>query len=226
LLRLVNAARLAPLEELIAGLSGSPAPRPTPPATNRAEAAPSNPPNVVSTGASTGAPTVAPQAMAARASASTSPEIPTRRSDVAPPPKPAAQSPEALVGLDAPQVAAIKSQVASQKKFLAELIENVRRWELDGGELRLYFSTEQRALAELLQGRDAMEKLRSIASHVLGQPLRVYVKLDGLPAAREAVRKQPNPRELQAKFETDPIVRGMIERFGGRISEVRPRDEE
>jgi DNA polymerase III subunit gamma/tau len=222
LLRLVNAARLAPLEELIAGLSGSAAPKPRPPAAASAEPAPLRP----VTGAATGAPNGAPQAMAARAAASAPAESSARRSDVAPSPKPIAQSPEALVGLDAAQVAAIKSQVASQQKFVAELAEHAHRWELDGGELRLYFPTEHRALAELLQGRDAMEKLRSIASRVLGQPLRVYVKLEGLPAAREAVRAQPNPNELRAKFETDPIVRGMIERFGGRISEVRPRDEE
>jgi hypothetical protein len=33
-------------------------------------------------------------------------------------------------------------------------------------------------------------------------------------------------RELRAKFEQDPIVRAMMERFGGRISDVKRRGEE
>jgi len=32
-------------------------------------------------------------------------------------------------------------------------------------------------------------------------------------------------RELRTRFEQDPIVRAMLERFGGRISEVKRRDE-
>jgi hypothetical protein len=31
---------------------------------------------------------------------------------------------------------------------------------------------------------------------------------------------------LQARFEQDPIVRAMLERFGGRISGVKRRSEE
>ena len=33
-------------------------------------------------------------------------------------------------------------------------------------------------------------------------------------------------RELRAKFEQDPIVRAMLERFGGQISDVKRRGEE
>ena len=41
-----------------------------------------------------------------------------------------------------------------------------------------------------------------------------------------AVPAEPNTRELRARFEQDPIVRAMLERFGGRISEVKARGEE
>jgi hypothetical protein len=40
------------------------------------------------------------------------------------------------------------------------------------------------------------------------------------------VRAAQSARELRARFEQDPIVRAMLERFGGRISEVKRRDEE
>ena len=87
-------------------------------------------------------------------------------------------SPKPFSGIDAAQVEAIKAAMLSQQKFLGELVEHASRWELDGGEIRLYFPTESRALAELLQAREPMEKLRTITSRVLGQPLRVCVKLE------------------------------------------------
>jgi hypothetical protein len=55
---------------------------------------------------------------------------------------------------------------------------------------------------------------------VLGQPLRVCVKLDS--ALPTGVRGA----DLKSRFEEDPIVRAMLERFGGRISDVKRRSEE
>jgi len=118
--------------------------------------------------------------------------------------------------------------VSSQAQFVGQLVESALRWEFAAGELTLYFSTEQRALADLLQTRDNVEKLRNIASRVLGQLLRVCVKLEASPAPNSSasnVRAGENSRELRARFEQDPIVRAMLDRFGGRISEVKRRDE-
>ncbi len=129
-------------------------------------------------------------------------------------------------GLDAAQVEAIKAAVISQQKFLGELVDHATRWELDGGEIRLYFPTESRALAELLQAREPMEKLRTITSRVLGQALRVCVKLEAGPVLSRTVRAEQGVRDLRARFEQDPIVRAMLERFGGRISDVKRRGEE
>ena len=249
LLRMVNAARLAPLEEVIAELSGNAAPRPRPASIASPEVAPANRSAAPAAPVATSQP--APQAMAARASASANPEPLVKNSISATAPAPASTSAsapagaaatapaaapaaaatiaESFTGIEASQVAAIKAQILSQQKFLAELVETAHRWELEGGEIRLYFSTEHRALADLLQSRDSMEKLRTVVSRVLGQPLRVCVKLEAGPAPKEAVRAEPNApnqHELRVRFEQDPIVRGMIERFGGRISEVRSRGEE
>jgi DNA polymerase-3 subunit gamma/tau len=231
LLRLVNAARLAPLEEVIAELSGNAAPRSKPPVVAGAQAAAGNPavaPSAAPVMAAAASVTVAPQAMAARAAASAAPEGPIRTALPATPPVAPAAPAETFTGLAAAQVAQIKSQILSEKKFRAELVEHANRWELDGGEIRLYFPTEHRALAELLQSRESLEKLRTIASRVLSQPLRVCVKLEAGPApvSSSAVRVEDGTRELRARFEQDPIVRGMLERFGGRISEVKARGEE
>ena len=65
-------------------------------------------------------------------------------------------------GLDAAQVDAIKAAMITQEKFLGELVEHASRWEMSGGEVRLFFPTESRALAEMLQARDPMERLRNI----------------------------------------------------------------
>jgi hypothetical protein len=65
-----------------------------------------------------------------------------------------------------------------------------------------------------------MERLRTVLNQVVGQPLRVCVKLESGSAAvgRSA--------ELRARFEQDPIVRAMLERFGGQISNFKRPGEE
>ena len=136
------------------------------------------------------------------------------------PPRVVANSLEATTsGLAAAQFEAIKSALQDQK-FLWAMVEHVSKWELEGGEMRLYFPSERRSLAEMLQSRDPMERLRTVMSAAIGQPLRVCVKLD---SGRSGMARGA---ELKARFEQDPIVRAMLERFGGRISEVKRRNED
>jgi DNA polymerase-3 subunit gamma/tau len=210
LLRLVNAARLAPLEEILAELKQEPG-----------VARPS------ATGATR---TAAAGAQTARMEASPASIAPTQERARAPvpaaPPSIVAKAAGALNGIEAAQVEAIKAAILAQQKFLGELVEHVSRWELDGGEVRLYFPTESRALAEMLQARDPMEKLRTITSQVVGQPVRVCVKLEAGPLMGSTARGTLGSPELRARFEQDPIVRAMLERFGGQISEVKRRSED
>jgi len=205
LLRLVNAARLAPLEEVLAELKREPGGA-RPPAAGATRAA-------------------AAGAHTARMEASPSGIPPTEeraRAPVpAPPPSIVAKAAGALNGIETAQVEAIKAAILAQQKFLGELVEHVSRWELDGGEVRLYFPTESRALAEMLQARDPMEKLRTITSQVVGQPVRVCVRLEAAPLMGSTARGTLGSPELRARFEQDPIVRAMLERFGGQISEVK-----
>jgi hypothetical protein len=137
------------------------------------------------------------------------------------PPRIVAQAADqSLNGLAAAQVDAIKAALQGQQKFLWSLVEHVCRWELDGNEMRLYFPSENRALAEMLQARDPMEKLRTVLTQVVGQPLRVCVKLE---TGRATMGRGA---ELRARFEEDPVVQAMLKRFGGRLSEVKRRSEE
>jgi len=68
--------------------------------------------------------------------------------------------------------------------------------------------------------------LRTIASRILGHTVRVCVKLEAVPVSDASGRTSLGTRELRAKFEQDPIVRAMLERFGGQISDVKRRSEE
>ena len=277
LLRMVNAARLAPLEEILAELEGGTPANSTPSRSSSPSAsAPALPPasenpfSKAPISASAAAPSFLPppvresapaafnsaplQGAAAAAAPARETSVPAaleeiaasstavrepvnalpptlQRVDAAPSAAaaPARETPTAAPtvtsgdGLEEAQVESIKNAIAAQEKFLGELVSNASRWEMSGGELRLFFPNESRVLAELLQARDTMERLRTIASRILGHTVRVCVKLEAVP---QGGTPASGTRELRAKFEQDPIVRAMMERFGGQISDVKRRGEE
>jgi DNA polymerase III subunit gamma/tau len=248
LLRLVNAARLAPLEQLLAELGnessaktgGGSAPR-------SATAAPAAPPlssRPATAGASavvrpnseysrTPAPPIEPEteqrafttagSFAGGASAAAAP----------------AKQPQAITASEAPskvevqatgltpeQVAEIKSAIQSQQKFIGELLEHACRWELDGSELRIYFPPQESAFAGLVEGRETLEKIRASSSKVLARTVRVCAKLESRAAQDANAARAASTQEMRAQFENDPMVKSMLQRFGGRISEVRRRTGE
>ncbi|MBZ5529318.1 MAG: hypothetical protein LAN71_15650 [Acidobacteriia bacterium] len=123
------------------------------------------------------------------------------------------------------KVEEIKALIQAEKKFLGELVEHVQRWELSGAELRLYFSAENGSFADLLEGRDAIEKVRGASSKALGRPVRVCVKLEA-GSNSEAPRGLAGTQELRAQVERDPMVRAVMQRFGGRITGVTRQPKE
>ena len=259
LLRLINAARLAPLEELLAevrsgapvssggsarGATASSVPRlprrdvagaPAPFA-GRAhpESAPQNRGAATSEnaqGAVLAQPRMAepkapvtlqtPSSTPPQSAASSAPARETRADDGA---RPNAVSASGLTG---EQVAEIKSAIQAQQKFLGELVEHSSRWELEGSELRIYFSPDKRAFAEMLEGREPLEKVRASSSKVLGRAVRVCAKLEAVAAAAaSAGRVGSATQDLRGQYERDPMVRSMLQRFGGKIVEVKQRPEE
>jgi DNA polymerase III gamma/tau subunit len=240
LLRLINAARLAPLEELLAEVRGGVSAAGGSAGASRGASAGPRSETIAS---AVVAPPVVPQP--ARAAAAAAPamyrEVSSHRADsvaAAPPPSaPAAKTPAMpeqrpltaqASGLSNEQVAEIKAAIQAQQKFLGELVEQGSRWELDGAELRIYFSPQNRAFAELLEGRDSLEKVRGISSKVLGRAVRVCAKLETVAAAAAvpASRDSSGSQELRAQFERDPMVRSMLQRFGGKITEVKRSPEE
>ena len=107
-----------------------------------------------------------------------------------------------------------------KQRFLWSIVQQAARWELEGGEMRIYFSADRRMVSEMLQAREPMEKLRNLLAQVLARGVRVCVKLEA--SQGDAMRGH----ELRRKFERDPKVRDMLSRFGGQISSVRRRSED
>jgi DNA polymerase-3 subunit gamma/tau len=274
LLRLINAARLAPLEELMAELkngapvgaavggrsasasslpamprreasvataptAAAPAPawQPTPqkPASSSVFSAPrveSKPERSSSFGeanssgaANASVAVTSPAAVSPTVTAPTSAKVEEAEEETAPTNGHARAT--RADGVTEEQVAEIKATIQAQQKFLGELLEQSGRWELDGSELRIYFSSEKRPFAEMVEGRDSLEKIRTVSSKVIGRAVRVCAKLEAVAAAAaSAARGGSGTQELRAQFEQDPMVKSMLQRFGGKISEVRRRQEE
>jgi len=217
LLRLINASRLAPLEELLAdlrtGASAAATMAGSPRAANTASL-PSMPEREARVVAASPAPQATGAAGAVEAAAAVQAAAQRKSNGTL----------TRVDGISAEQVAEIKAAIQAQQKFLGELVEHGSRWELEGSELRIYFSREKRPFAEMLEGRDSLEKVRVASSTVLGRAVRVCAKLEGVAAA--AARAASGTQELRAQFERDPIVRSMLQRFGGKITEVKRRQEE
>ncbi len=250
LLRLINASRLAPLEELLAELKGgvpsgsmgtgaargataATALAPAPKIATQSVAAPMSQPRKVEAGMQSPSPFATGQAASATTASAVAPAA------VPPLAEGRAEGEESIaaaktndataeaIGISQENVAEIKTAIQTQQKFLGELVQQSNRWELEGAELRLYFSPEKRPFAELLEGRDSLEKIRVISSKVLGRAVRVCAKLESVAAAAaSAARGASGTQDLRAQFERDPMVRSMLQRFGGRISEVKRNQEE
>jgi hypothetical protein len=137
----------------------------------------------------------------------------------------------AAIGMSAEQVVEIKAALQAQQKFVAEVLEHAARWELEGSELRICFRPDKSTFAGLMEGRETLEKIRGVSSKVLGRPVRVCARLES-GGAKEENSSRPashggmSTQELRAQFENDPMVKSMLQRFGGRISEVKRQTEE
>jgi DNA polymerase-3 subunit gamma/tau len=255
LLRLINAARLAPLEELLAEVRGGASSGGSGSSSRSATASPAAMPQLprreVSLSPAPFASTT--ERSPVRESASpvpltdeqrpaiaqlepansrqAQPALPSQTSTSVPAQASTAnvieELPATVSGITAEQVTEIKQSIQSQQKFLGELVEHGTRWELEGAELRIYFSPDKRSFAEMLEGRDSLEKVRIASGKVLGRAVRVCAKLEAVAAAAaSASRAGSATQELRAQFERDPMVKSMLQRFGGKIAEVKHRPEE
>jgi DNA polymerase-3 subunit gamma/tau len=242
LLRLVNAARLAPLEELLSearsgasGGSGRERSEPNSVAHSSTAAVPPSRTDSASAAGSFATPASARMAAkpAAAAAGGTAAAVAPAMKPVVTDslPKSLPQPETQAAGISNEQVAEIKRSLQAQQKFVAELLEHAWRWELEGSELRICFLPDKSTFAGLMEGRESLEKIRAASSKVLGRAVRVCARLEsGGTKEENSFRPASEPglstKELRAQFENNPMVKSMLQRFGGRISEVKRQTEE
>jgi DNA polymerase III subunit gamma/tau len=249
LLRLVNAARLAPLEELLTearggvrgATGGSGGGGPAQKTSVQSSAPPPFPSRMVSASSVNSFVAPAPVNMEPKTVAMPSPlslggaataAAPAMKPvDTVAPPARQTKTDTRAVGITVEQVSEIKAALQAQQKFVAELLEHAARWELEGSELRICFRPDKSTFAGLMEGRETLEKIRATSNKVLGRAVRVCARLESGGAkeensSRPASNGGTSTQELRAQFENDPMVKSMLQRFGGRISEVKRQTEE
>jgi hypothetical protein len=75
----------------------------------------------------------------------------------------------------------------------------------------------------MIEARDSLERLRTACAKVLGRSVRVCAKIESSVGVAKAAAA--SSQELRAQFERDPMVKSMLQRFGGKISEVKRSTE-
>jgi DNA polymerase-3 subunit gamma/tau len=208
LMKMVHARRLSSLEALLSGLGStglpgksSPAPRPAvaPPARLAME-----PPRPVRT--------------------ESFEKKPVEQSSPAPAMAP--QRPAAPVEIVAPAgedavLAAIKTKVYGQSNFLGSCLEHMTRWHFENGEVTFSYAAKDSFFADLLKSREQQEILRTVCAQVLGQPVKICVRLEELEV--EARGERPSARE---RAERDQTVEAFRKKFDGTVLDVKDLSRE
>lgn len=218
LVKLVHTRRLAPLESVLAALSG---PGGTPKT--------STPERSASAGASARTPPAKAQFSPAVRQA---PPVRQLAAPAAPAPQIAEAPREAVSPQEAPpavvsaaagdqRLEAIKSLVFNQSKFLGSCLEPLVGWRFEDGAVRFTYSRKDSWAADALQSREQMEKLRSACTEVLGEPVKIYVTLEEPALVNRPER--PAARERAGK---DPVVEAFCKRFDCALLDVQDLSQE
>jgi DNA polymerase-3 subunit gamma/tau len=208
LMKMVHARRLASLETLLSRLGGaglpdrnSSAPRPAlaPPERLVAE-----PPRKVRT--ESFEKPLAEESFSAPATAGHGPAVPAET---------AAPANEDAVW------AAIKTKVHDRSKFLNSLLDQISSWRFEKGEVTFSYAQKDSSSAELIKGREQMEILRTVCAQVLGQPVKICVRLE--VQETEARVERPSARE---RAERDQSVEAFRKKFDGTVLDVKDLSRE
>jgi DNA polymerase-3 subunit gamma/tau len=206
LMKLVHARRLTSIESLLGGLSGSslsgkasggPRATPEPPRRVRAESSERPPADESS------------RTQPAKASAHVAQaELPTPTSSLE------------HAGEDA-RLAAIKTLVYGQSNFLGSCLEHLSGFQIKDGVVEFIFAQKDSFFADLLKSREQQETLRTVCAQVLGQPVRICVRLEEQGIVARAER--PSARE---RAERDEGVEAFRKKFDAIVMDVKDLSRE
>jgi DNA polymerase III gamma/tau subunit len=209
LMKMVHARRLASLEMLLSGLGGAAVPGKSLSAPPRPTLAPPSrlavePPRPVRTGSFEKPP--AEESRPAPAVAVKAPAAPVQT---------AAPANEDAV------LAAIKTKVYGQSNFLGSCLEHMTRWRHENGEVTFTYAQKDSFFADLLKSREQQEILRTVCAQVLGQPVKICVRLE--EPEIEARGERPSAR---ARAERDETVEAFRKKFDGMVLDVKDLSRE
>jgi DNA polymerase-3 subunit gamma/tau len=215
LMKMVHARRLVSLEALLSGLGGGALPGKPAPALRPAPASPvrnaAEPPRPVR------------PASFERPPAEHRPPAPAIAT---PAPAMAPQRPPAPVATAAPAnddsvLAAIKSKVYGQSNFLGSCLEHVAGWQFEHGEATFVYGQKDSFFADLLQSHEQQETLRTVCAEVLGQPVKICVRLE-----MESVEPQMDRPNARERAERDQSVEAFCKKFEGTVLDVKDLSRE
>ncbi len=118
-------------------------------------------------------------------------------------------------------LAAIIAKVYGQSNFLGSCLEHVAGWTRENGEATFIYSPKDSFFAELLKNREQQETLRTVCAEVLGQPVKICVRLEMQEV--EARVERPSARQ---RAERDQTVEAILKKFDGTVLDVKDLSRE
>ena len=94
-------------------------------------------------------------------------------------------------------------------------------WRFENGEATFVYAQKDSFFADLLKSREQQETLRAVCAEVLGQPVKICVRLEGQEV--EARLERPSARE---RAERDQTVEAFRKRFDGMLLDVKDLSRE
>jgi DNA polymerase-3 subunit gamma/tau len=194
LMKMLHARRLASLETLLSGLGNTALPGKALPAPRPAAAPPARP--AVEPPPPPAVPRPAPAA-------------------------PVETAPPVVAGGEDAVLAEIKSKVYGQSNFLGSCLEHMSSWRVENGEATFIYAQKDSFFADLLKSREQQETLRAVCAQVLGQPVKICVRLEMQEV--DARVDRPNARE---RAERDQTVEAFRKKFDGTVLDVKDLSRE
>jgi hypothetical protein len=106
--------------------------------------------------------------------------------------------------------------VYGQSNFLGSCLEHVSSCEIRDGEVELSFAAKDSFFADLLKNREQQETLRAVATKVLGQPVRICVRLES-----QEIEPRASRPDARSRAERDPGVEMFRRKFDGAVVDVK-----
>jgi hypothetical protein len=94
-------------------------------------------------------------------------------------------------------------------------------WRFADGEAVFLYAQKDSFFADLVKSREQMEVLRSVCAEVLGQPVKIYVRLS--ESENGAGKERPSARE---RAERDETVEAFRKKFDGMVLDVKDLSRE